>query len=230
MAAMPTQPSHGEPASDRVRLRRLAERGRYAPDDVRAVLDAGTVAHLGVSTPDGPLVIPMAFGHEGDWLYLHGSVANGAMRAAVGQEVCVTVTVLDALVVGRTPFHSSMNYRSVVVRGRARKVEGAEERWRALTAVSDHIVATWDTGRPPSDRELRQTLVLAVPLTEASAKVRMGDPKDDPEDLGGPHWAGVVPITTVWEAPRSSADLRPGIDVPTAIADLTGTPVHGTPA
>lgn len=226
---MPPSQEAGEPASERVRLRRLPERGRYAPDDVRAVLDAGIIAHLGVSTPDGPVVIPMAFGHEGEWLYLHGSVANAALRAAAGEEVCVTVTVVDGLVVGRTPFHSSMNYRSVVVRGRARRVDDPAEHRRALAVVSDHIVETWDTGRPPTESELRRTFVLAVPLTEASAKVRTGDPKDEPEDLAGPHWAGSVPIATVWQSPVPSADLAAGIEVPTAVAGLTGTPVHGTP-
>jgi nitroimidazol reductase NimA-like FMN-containing flavoprotein (pyridoxamine 5'-phosphate oxidase superfamily) len=171
----------------------------------------------------------MAFGHDGEWLYLHGSAANAGLRAAAGEEVCVTVTVLDALVVGRCPFHSSMNYRSVVVRGRARRVEDPEERLRALAAVSNHIVATWDTGRPPTDRELRQTYVLAVPLTEASAKVRTGGPKDEPEDLDGPHWAGTIPISTVWEAPVGADDLRPGIEVPPAVAALAGTKVHGDP-
>jgi uncharacterized protein len=174
-------------------------------------------------------VIPMAFGYEGEWLYLHGSVANAALRAAAGEEVCVTVTVVDGLVVGRTPFHSSMNYRSVVVRGRARRVDDPAEHIRALAVVSDHIVATWDTGRPPTESELRRTFVLAVPLAEASAKVRTGDPKDEPEDLSGSHWAGTVPIDTTWRAPVPSGDLTAGIPVPAAFAGLEGTPVHGSP-
>jgi uncharacterized protein len=220
---------HGQPASERVRLRRLPDRGRYLADDVRAVLDAGVVAHVGVSTPAGPIVLPMAYGLNDEWLYLHGSVANAALRAAIGEEVCVTVTLVDGLVVGRTPFHSSMNYRCAVVRGRARRVEDGREREAALRLVSDHLVSTWDTARPPTESELRRTLVLAVPLVEASVKVRSGDPVDEPEDLDGPHWAGHVPLSVRWEAPVPSADLPAGIPVPDALAALPGTPASPPP-
>ena len=143
----------------------------------------------------------MAYGRDDEWLYLHGSVANAALRAAVGQDICVTVTILDGIVVGRCPFHNSMNYRGVVVRGTARRVDDPDEHMTALRLVSDHVVATWDTGRPPSDAEIRKTMVIAVPLVEMSAKIRAGDPVDEPEDLDGPHWAGHVPIRSVWEAP-----------------------------
>jgi uncharacterized protein len=218
------------PASDRVRLRRLAGRAAYDRQSVLEVLDAGFIAHVGVVAEDGPVVVPMAYGRSEDWLYLHGSAANAALRAATGQDVCVTVTLVDGIVIGRSPFHNSMNYRSVVVRGVARQVDDPAEREAALRLVSDHVVATWDSGRPPTDRELRTTLVVAVPLVEMSAKTRAGDPIDEPSDDGGPHWAGYVPIRSVWSRPVSAADLPPGVEVPAAIAALGGQPVHGGPA
>ena len=210
------------PSSDRVRVRRGANRAEYDRDAVLEVLDAGLIAHIGVVTDEGPIVLPMAYGRDDEWLYLHGSVANAALRAAVGQDICVTVTILDGLVVGRCPFHNSMNYRGVVVRGTARRVDDPDEHMTALRLVSDHVVATWDTGRAPSDVEIRKTMVIAVPLVEMSAKLRAGDPVDEPEDLDGPHWAGHVPIRTVWEAPVRSADLPGDVAVPPAIAALDG--------
>lgn len=214
------------PASDRVRLRRGADNGRYAPDDVRAVLDAGVIAHVGVATPSGPVVIPMAFGRDEDSIYLHGAVANAALRAADGADVCVTMTVVDGLIIARSPFHNSMQYRSVVIRGAARRIRDEAEHRRALQLISDHVVANWETARPPSDAEVRATMVIAVPLTEASAKVREGGPRDEPDDLPGPHWGGTVPITTTFEPPVPSPDLGPGIDPPPAVAALAGQSAH----
>jgi nitroimidazol reductase NimA-like FMN-containing flavoprotein (pyridoxamine 5'-phosphate oxidase superfamily) len=213
-----------EPASDRVRLRRMAHRGTYDPASVFDVLDAGVIAHVGVATADGPLVVPMAYGRTDEWLYLHGSVANAALRSAVGRDVCVTVTIVDGIVVGRAPFHNSMNYRSVVVRGVARQVDEPAELVTALTAVSDHVVPTWETGRAPTPTELRQTMVIAVPLVEMSAKIREGGPIDEPADIDGPHWGGHVPIRRVWEQPVPSEDLPRGIAVPAAIAALAERP------
>jgi uncharacterized protein len=213
------------PASDRVRLRRLAHRGTYDRAAVLDVLDAGMIAHVGVGTDEGPIVMPMAYGRSDDDLYLHGSVANAALRASIGRDVCVTVTIVDAIVIGRTPFHNSMNYRSVVVRGMARQVDDPGELMTALRAVSDHVVPTWETGRPPSPSELRQTLVVAVPLIEVSAKVRSGGPIDDPADLDGPHWAGHVPIRRLWEQPLPSEDLPDGVAVPAKIAALADQPL-----
>jgi nitroimidazol reductase NimA-like FMN-containing flavoprotein (pyridoxamine 5'-phosphate oxidase superfamily) len=203
----------------------MAHRGAYDRAAVLDVLDAGMIAHVGVVTDQGPIVMPMAYGRSDDDLYLHGSVANAALRASIGRDVCVTVTIVDAIVVGRTPFHNSMNYRSVVVRGMARQVDDPGELTTALQAVSDHVVPTWETGRSPSPSELRQTLVVAVPLIEVSAKVRSGGPIDDPADLDGPHWAGHVPIRRVWEQPLPSEDLPDGIAVPAKIAALVGRPL-----
>ena len=210
-----------EPASDRVRLRRGAIRAEYDRAGIFEVLDAGLIAHVGVVTDAGPIVLPMAYGRTDEWLYVHGSVANAALRAAVGQDICITVTIVDGMVVGRCPFHNSMNYRGVVVRGVARRVEDPDEHVAALRLVSDHVMPTWDTAREPNATEIRQTMVVAVPLVEMSAKIRGGDPIDEPEDVDGPHWAGHVPIRSVWESPvdcgrpasghrPAGRDLRPG--------------------
>lgn len=214
------------PASDRVRLRRGVHNGVYEHEAVLAVLDAGLIAHVGVATADGPIVIPMAYGRSDGELYLHGSVANAALRAADGADVCATITVVDGLIVGRSPFHNSMRYRSVVVRGRARRVSDAAEQVDALRRVSDHVVATWGEARPPTADELRRTMVIAVPLVEVSAKVRTGGPADEPEDLDGPHWGGAVPIVVTFGDAVPSPDLAPGIDVPPSVAALAGIAVH----
>jgi nitroimidazol reductase NimA-like FMN-containing flavoprotein (pyridoxamine 5'-phosphate oxidase superfamily) len=213
------------PSTDRVRVRRGAARAAYERDVVFGILDAGLIAHVGVVTDDGPIVLPMAYGRTDDWLYLHGSAANAALRAAVGRDVCVTVSIVDGLLIGRSPFHNSMHYRAVIVRGVARRVEDPDEHVRALRLVSDHVVATWDAGRPPVEREVRKTMVVAVPLVEVSAKVRVGDPADEPEDLDGPHWGGHVPIHAVWGDPVPSTDLPPGIAPPPAVTALAGRTV-----
>lgn len=213
------------PASDRVRVRRGAIRAEYDRDAIFEVLDAGLIAHVGVVTDDGPIVLPMAYGRSDDWLYVHGSAANAALRAAAGRDICVTVTIVDGLVVGRSPFHNSMNYRGVVIRGTARLVDDRNEHLEALRLVSDHVVATWDSGREVNELEIRKTMVIAVPLVEMSAKIRTGDPIDEPEDLDGPHWAGHVPMRSFWEQPVGSHDLPGGVEVPTAIASLDGRQV-----
>ena len=215
-------PMKAEPPSEHVRVRRGAIRAEYDRMAVLDVLDAGMIAHVGVVTDDGPIVLPMAYGRDDEWLYVHGSVANAALRAAVGQDICVTVTIVDGIVVGRSPFHNSMNYRGVVVRGRACRVDDPEQHATALRLVSDHVVATWDTGRPPSDAEVGKTMVIAVPLLEMSAKIRTGDPVDEPEDVAGPRWGGHVPIRAVWEPPVAAADLPNGVETPPAVAALAG--------
>lgn len=210
------------PPSDRVRLRRISERGRYDAATITSILDDGLVAHVGVTTPDGPVVLPMAYGHTDGTLYLHGAVGNALLGAAVEVELCATVTLVDGLVLARTPFHNSMNYRSVVVRGRGRRVQDPVEHELALRVITDHLVATWDHGRAPSAADLRRTLVLALPLDEASAKVRSGDPVDEPEDLDGPHWAGTVAVTTQFGTPVPAADLADGIAVPDSVRATFG--------
>lgn len=215
-----------EPASKRTTLKRGDNRAVYSPDEIRSLLGAGLIAHVGVITDDGPIVLPMAYGVRGDEILIHGSIANAMLRGGRGLEVCVTITIVDGLVVARSPLHNSMNYRSVVIRGLATPITDDVEQAVALKVINDHIAPIWDTARPPSDLDYRQTLVLSVPLTEASAKVRGGDPIDDEDDIAGPHWAGVLPLTSVWGAPLASADLVDGIDVPKAVSGLAGTDAH----
>jgi len=221
--------SSHQPPSDRTNVKRGANRAVYDPATIREILAAGTMAHVGVSTDEGPIVLPMAYTATDDQLLFHGSVANAMMRAGKSMDVCVTVTILDGLVVARTPFHNSVNYRSVVVRGEAVPITEPDAKLAALKAINDHMVAIWDTARPPSEVDLKQTLVLAVALTEASAKVRGEDPIDEDADHDGPHWAGLVPVTTTWGSPTSAADLTPGIEIPAAVSALAGTSVHPLP-
>ena len=217
------------PPSGRTRVRRGRDRARYDRADVLAILDAGVTAHVGVATPDGPLVLPMAYGRDEEKLYLHGAIANHLLSSGEEQEICATVTHLDGLVMARSPFHNSMNYRSVVVRGRGRRIRDDRRKLEALRLITDHVVRHWDDVRPPSRSELRKTLVLELPLTEASAKVRSGDPLDDPEDIGGPWWAGTVPITTRFGPPTPSSDLDPGTTVPPRLAALMGSTMDQRP-
>ena len=211
------------PATPRVEVKRGANRAVYDPADIKAVLAAGMIAHVGINTERGPIVLPMAYGVSGEQLLIHGSVANAMMRAGRDLDVCVTVTIVDGLVVARSPFHNSMNYRSVVVRGAASAVVDADDKIAALKVINDHLAPIWDTARPPNDAELKQTLVLALPLTEASAKIRDGDPIDDDDDLDGPYWSGVVPLTSSWGQPIPAADLRGLPDVPAGVIGLAGT-------
>ena len=217
------------PASERVRLRRGSVRAEYDRAAIFEVLDAGLIAHVGVVTADGPIVLPMAYGRTDEWLYVHGAVANAALRAAVGTDICITVTIVDGLVIGRSAFHNSMNYRGVVVRGTAREVDDPTEHRRALELVSDHVVPTWDSAREVTAGEIRATRVIAVPLVEMSAKIRSGDPIDEPEDVDGPHWAGHVPIVAHFGEPVGSADLPAGAEHRPWIPELAGQLVSPLP-
>ena len=186
------------PTDDRTRLRRHPERGRYDEATVHAILDEGIVAHVGVVTDAGPVVLPMAYGRVGGTLYLHGAAGNALLRAAEGSPVCATVTLLDGLVLAKSAFHHSMNFRSVVVFAPGRRVDGDAERRLALDAIVEHVVPGRTTeARPPSPSELRATRVLALDLASASAKVRTGPPIDDEADADWPAWTGVIPITVV---------------------------------
>ena len=183
-------------------MRRLAERARYDTDTVAGVLDEGYVAHVGFVTDHGPCVLPMAYGRVDDVLYLHGATGNAMLRALDDADVCVTVTLIDGLVLSRSAFHHSMNYRSVVVYGRAALVTDDGEKDRALRAVVDHMVeGRTEHCRPPTAEERRATRVIRLPLHEASAKVRTGPPIEEPADLALPYFGGVVPLTLVRGAP-----------------------------
>ncbi len=183
--------------TDRTRLRRKKERGHFDWATVSAILDEGFVCHLGFVDDGGPVVIPTAYGRIDRDLYVHGASANHALRTtASGMEACVTVTLADGIVLARSAFHHSMNYRSVVLFGRATKVEDVDEKRRAMLAIVDHVVPGRSTDtRGPTEEELRATLVLRLPIVEASAKVRTGGPIEEPEDLSLPIWGGEIPLT-----------------------------------
>jgi nitroimidazol reductase NimA-like FMN-containing flavoprotein (pyridoxamine 5'-phosphate oxidase superfamily) len=205
-------------ASPRTQVRRLPERGAYDRAAIHAILDEALVCHVGFAVDAQPFVIPCVYGRVGERLYLHGSSASRMLRAlAEATPVCVTVTLLDGVVFARSAFHHSMNYRSVVVLGVPARVDDAEERLAALRAIVEHVVpGRWRESRRPSAAELAQTLVVSLPLDEASAKVRRGDPKDDAEDVASGFWAGVVPLSLTAGAPVAAADLRAGIEAPTS--------------
>ncbi len=201
----------GMPSEDTT-VRRLPDRARYDRASLDAILDEGLVCHVGFVANDRPFVIPTTYGRVGDDLYVHGSPASRMLRTlSGGVDVCITVTLIDGLVLARSAFHHSINYRSAVLVGRAFAVEGLEEKRAALDAFVDHVVPgrTADS-RPPSDQELRATLVLRLPIAEASAKVRSGGPIDDDEDMPLPVWAGELPLHMVPGAPVADA----GVDAP----------------
>lgn len=214
--AEPSLEQTEEPApSARVRVRRMAERGHYQRSTINSILDEALVGHVGFDG-GGPMVIPTAYARVGDHLYLHGAAGNAALRAlASGAPACVTVTLVDGLVLARSAFHHSLNYRSVVIVGRACEVADIEEKRMAVTAIVEHIVPGRSAdARPPTDGELRATRVIRVPLTESSAKVRTGGPKDDLEDVGLPVWAGEVPLRLMAEAPVADVDVPTSMPPP----------------
>lgn len=202
--------------TDRTRVKRLPDRGHYDPETVHKILDEAFVCHVGFVVDGQPFVIPTNFGRVGDTVYLHGSSASRMLRTlADGIQVCVTVTLIDGLVLARSAFHHSVNYRSVVILGRATPVEDPQEKNRALAAFTDHIMrGRWDAVRQPTEQELKATSVLAIRLEEVSAKVRVGPPKDDEEDYSLPIWAGVLPLPIVPGKPIPDPKLKPGIETP----------------
>lgn len=200
----------------RSRVRRLPQRGSHDRTVIDAILDEGIVAHVGFVHEGSPFVIPMGYARDGDRLLLHGSSASRLMRLlAAGTEAAVTVTLLDALVLARSYFHHSMNYRSVVVLGRTAEVAGEGAKRRALDVLLSRLVpGRHGDARPTNEIELRATLVASIPIREATAKLRTGPPADDDEDLALPHWAGLVPVRTTYGPPEPAADLRDGIGAP----------------
>ena len=207
-------------STPRTTLRRHRERGQTDRAVLYEVLDAGLVCHLGVIADGDPVVLPTAYGRDGDTVYLHGSSANGAFWAAAGHRVCMTVTHTDGLVAARSVFSHSMNYRSAVVFGPATLVIDEGERWHGLEVVTDHLIpGRWAAARQPTKKEMAATAVLSLPLTEASVKVRTGGPADEPEDLGLDVWAGVLPIGVSFGSPRPDPGLRPDIPLPAHIRD-----------
>jgi uncharacterized protein len=210
-------------ATERTTLHRLRERGRTDRADLYAVLDAGLICHLGMVIDGAPVVLPTGYGRIGDTLYLHGSSGNRGLLAADGQQVCVTVTLLDGLVCARAIFHHSMNYRSAVVLGQGRLLTDEDERLAALRAVTEQLTpGRWDHTRPPTRKEMAATAVIALSLAEASVKVRTGPPSDDEEDYASDLWAGVIPAALVFGQPEPDPRLDPGIGVPAHITAISG--------
>ncbi|MDH3254620.1 MAG: pyridoxamine 5'-phosphate oxidase family protein [Acidobacteriota bacterium] len=202
-------------------VRRLPKRGRYDSRTLHAILDEGVVCHVGFAVDGQPYVLPMSYARDGERLFLHGSVASRLMgHLAESVEACVTVTLVDGLVLARSQFHHSMNYRSVVAFGRARAVREPEEKRIALRALVEHLVpGRGDDSRPPSPEELAATEVVEFPLHEASAKVREGPPGDATGDLGLDHWAGVIPLDQVAGSPVAAPDLKDDIPLPAYVRD-----------
>jgi nitroimidazol reductase NimA-like FMN-containing flavoprotein (pyridoxamine 5'-phosphate oxidase superfamily) len=202
--------------TERTIVKRLPARASYERETIYKILDEGFICHVGFIAENRPVVIPTAYGRLDDTLYLHGSVASRMLRALrEGIDLCATVTLVDALVLARSAFHHSMNYRSVVVFGRARVVEDDDEKMRALHAFTDHVMrGRWEESRQPSAKELRATLVLALPLLEASAKIRTGPPIDDEEDLLIPVWAGELPLRLETGEAVPDSQLLEGVELP----------------
>jgi uncharacterized protein len=202
----------------RTTVRRLPTRGRYDRETIAAILDEGLVCHVGFVVEGQPFVIPTIYARDGDRLYVHGSAVSRMLKTlAAGVPVCVTVTVLDGLVLARSVFNHSMNYRSVAVLGTATVVQG-KDKIAALQTIAEHVApGRWREARGPNDNELKATLVLSLPLDESSAKVRTGPPEDEDEDYELPHWAGVLPLALAAGSPVADPRLPPGIAVPPSV-------------
>jgi nitroimidazol reductase NimA-like FMN-containing flavoprotein (pyridoxamine 5'-phosphate oxidase superfamily) len=203
-------------ATEKTTLKRLPKRGEYDRTAVYQILDEAFICHVGFAVDGQPYVIPTGYARIGDKLYIHGSAASRMLRSlAEGIEVCVTVTLIDGLVLARSAFHHSVNYRSVVALGKATVVEDAGEKFAALKAFTEHVIAgRWDEVREPNEMEMKATMVLALPLVEVSAKVRTGPPIDDEEDLSIPVWAGVLPLQITTSTPVRDELLPPDIEPP----------------
>ena len=206
----------GTIGSSRTTVKRHPERGQYDRDTINAILDEGLVGHVGFSVDGQPFVIPTLYARIGETLYFHGAVANRMLGSlSEGLPVCVTVTILDGLVMARSHYSHSANYRSAVVVGRAREVTDRDEKIRSFEALVEHVArGRWNDARQPSEPEIRSTRVLALPIEEASAKIRTGPPKDDAEDLGLDVWAGVIPLSLVAGEPITAPDLQSGRPAP----------------
>lgn len=203
------------PKPPRTQVRRLPERGVYEPEFIHSVIDEALICHVGFDTDDGPVVIPTIHARVDDMLYLHGSSASRMLRSTPGDQICVTITIVDGIVAARSTFHHSMNYRSVVIFGVPRVVDDPDERMVAFEAITEHVIpGRWAEARHPNEKENKGTKVLALTIDEASAKTRSGPPGDEEFDMDLDVWAGVIPITVSAGEPESAPDLKPGIEIP----------------
>lgn len=206
----------------RTELRRLPKRGSHETQAIHAILDAGFLAHVGFQVDGQPFVIPTLYGRKENTLYLHGSAASRMLReVAEGVAACVNVTLVDGLVLARSAFHHSMNYRSVVAFGTASRIDDPEQKRTALRIISDHVITgRWNDVRSPTDKELKATAVLEFTIEEASAKIRTGPPLDDEEDYDLPVWAGILPLRIQPAEPLPDPRLRDGSTVPPYILNF----------
>jgi nitroimidazol reductase NimA-like FMN-containing flavoprotein (pyridoxamine 5'-phosphate oxidase superfamily) len=202
--------------TERTQVKRLPKRGNYDRETVYQILDTAFVCHVGFSVDGQPFVIPTNYGRSGDTLYLHGSAASRMLKTlSGGVSVCVTVTHVDGLVLARSAFHHSVNYRSVVILGKAQLVENPAEKMEALRIFTEHVMkGRWNDVRIPTEQELKATTVLSLPLEEVSAKVRTGGPIDDEADYALPVWAGVLPLETVAKPPIPDAQRKNDPPIP----------------
>ncbi|MEU6140878.1 pyridoxamine 5'-phosphate oxidase family protein [Streptomyces sp. NPDC047081] len=221
--AQPTSQPAAYTPTDRTVPTRSPDRASYDRELVHSILDEGYVCHLGFVRDGAPVVLPTLYGRVGDRLYVHGSTGSRPLRmtgkADPGLPVCLTVTHVDGLILARSAFHHSINYRSVVVHGIAYDVTDPEEKRTALDALVDHVVpGRAADSRPANKKELAATAVIRLDLNEVSAKLRTGGVNDEPEDLALPHWAGVVPLRKGYETPVADPDLSPGTELPDYLA------------
>jgi uncharacterized protein len=212
--------------TEKTRLRRLPKRGNFDRDTINAILDEAFICHVGFVTDGQPYVIPTGFGRVGDQLYIHGSSASRMLRSlSEGIDVCVTVTLIDGLVIARSAFHHSVNYRSVVILGKAELVTDLDEKNVALEAITNHFVpGRWPDVRWPNELELKATSVLRLPIEEASAKIRTGDPIDDEEDYAMNTWAGVLPLELKPGTPTDDARLNDALVPPDYVTNYKRRP------
>jgi nitroimidazol reductase NimA-like FMN-containing flavoprotein (pyridoxamine 5'-phosphate oxidase superfamily) len=208
--------------TERTRVVREPHRGYFDRETIYKILDEGFVCHVGFSVEDQPYVIPTMFARVNDALYFHGSAASRMLRGvSSGFAVCITVTLIDGLVLARSVFNHSMNYRSVVALGKATLVDASEEKLAALRAFTEKILpGRWDDARQPSEKELKATSILRLPLSEVSAKMRIGDVQDDEPDYPLPVWAGVLPLRLTASAPIRDSRCDPDLPVPASVANF----------
>jgi len=208
--------------SERSTVKRLPERASYDDDLIYAILDEALICHMAFTTDSGPVVIPTIHGRIGGTLYLHGSHASRMMRATEGEQVSISAAIIDGIVVARSAFSHSLNYRSVVLFGTPRLVSDPRERMLGFEAITEHVLpGRWPEARQPNEREDRGTRLLAIEIADASAKMRSGPPVDDVADLALDVWAGVIPVAMVPGTPEPAPDLRPAVAVPPSVIGYT---------
>ncbi len=207
----------------RTKIRQVARNAVHDRESVNAILDEGLVCHVGFVEDGQPYVLPMSYARDGNKLYVHGSASSRLLKAlAGGTPCCITVTLIDGIVLARSLLHHSMNYRSVVIIARGRALTKGEEKNRALERITEHVVpGRWNDARQPTDRELDATSVIEFPIEECSAKMRTGPPNDDERDYQLPHWAGVIPLALMAGEPVPDERLKPGTPRPSYVSDYT---------